>query len=31
MDAVTLVKQAKELAHQAGGIKKLQELLEALG
>lgn len=30
MDAVTLVKQAKELAHQAGGIGKLKELLEAL-
>jgi hypothetical protein len=30
VDPVTLVKQARELAHQAGGIKKLKELLEAL-
>lgn len=31
IDAITLVKRARELANQAGGIKKLMELLEALG
>lgn len=30
IDAATLVKNAKELAHQAGGLSKLKELLEAL-
>ena len=31
IDAITLVKKARELANQAGGIKKLKELLDALG
>lgn len=31
VDPVALVKQARELAHKAGGYKKLKELLDALG
>lgn len=31
IDAITLVKKARELAVQAGGMKKLKELLEMLG
>ncbi len=30
VDAITLVKKARELAVQAGGMKKLKELLEML-
>jgi len=31
MDPLTLIKKTKELAAQAGGMKKLRELLEMLG
>lgn len=31
IDALTLIRKTKELAAQAGGMKKLRELLELLG
>lgn len=31
LDALTLIKKTKELAAQAGGMKKLKDLLEILG